>query len=306
MVRQWTNRNCICGVYQLAEVVWLKFKSALAKVLSLFALAVFLSSCNSFFYYPHPDIYTTPDKVTLSYREVTIPVDQDVTLKAWHIYGQNKLPAPVAVLQFHGNAENRSTHFFAVAWLAKAGADVVAVDYRGYDGSTGEPSRSGLVDDGVAALKWFEREFPNSRRYVIGQSLGGAVALPAIVKSGVKLDGVILESTFHSYRGIARIKLASRWLTWPFQWLPWIVLSGDEDPEDVASQLKIPALVFHDRHDPVVEYESGAILYAKLPAATTRVFVNDGNRHAAAFSKDRPDYRQETLRFLGMAAQNSR
>ena len=280
----------------------LRFEILLMNMLKFLACTFFLSTvsgCNHLFYFPHSKIYLTPDKAQLKYRDVSIKVDQDVTLKAWHISPDEPRVPKVAIMQFHGNAQNRSTHFLSVAWMAEQGIDVVTFDYRGYDGSTGTPSRSGLIDDGVAALKWFEREFPKTRKYVIGQSLGGAVAIPAIVKSGIHLDGLILESTFHSYRGIARLKLSSNWLTWPFQWLPWILLSGNENPIDAISELTTPVLVFHDRYDPVVDYESGALLYEKRPAATTRVFVNDGDRHAAAFSEDRPENRTAALKFIG-------
>ncbi len=242
----------------------------------------------------------TPDKVHLAYTEVMIPVNAKVTLNAWHIMPTAPKARLVAVMQFHGNAENRSTHFRSVAWLAEAGVDVVTFDYRGYDGSTGTPSRSGLIEDGVAALKWFEQKFPDHKRFVIGQSLGGAVSIPSIVKSGVKLDGIVLESTFHSYRGIARMKMASAWLFWPFQWLPWILLSGDEDPIDVASQIMVPVLGFHDRYDPVVPLEAGKLLYDALPDATTRILISDGNFHVGAFNEDRSDARQAVLKFIGL------
>lgn len=278
----------------------MKKTSNVIVLFNLFAACTQLVSCNHLFYHPHPKIYLTPEKVELLYEELTIPITEDVTLHGWHIKPAQKAPKPVTVLQFHGNAENRSTHFLSVAWLANYGADIIVFDYRGYNGSTGTPSRSGLVEDGIAMLKWFEKNYPSGRRFVIGQSLGGAVAVTALAKSNAKIDGLILESTFHSYRGVARMKLSSFWLLWPFQWLPWILLSGDEDPIDYTSQISTPILAFHDRHDPVVPFEAGEKLYKKFHERQLTLFTMDGSLHTGAFIEDREESRKRALTFLGL------
>jgi hypothetical protein len=259
-----------------------------------------VTSCNHLFYHPHANIYLTPKKIDLEYLETTVPSSDGVQLQAWKIPAENPPKHKTAIIQFHGNAENRSTHFLSVAWLAPRGVDVVVFDYRGYDGSTGTPSRHGVVEDGVAMLKWFQREYPNSRRFVIGQSLGGAVAITSLAKSGAKIDGLILESTFSSYRGVARQVLARHWLTWPFQWLPWILLSGDEDPEDYINQIKVPILAYHDRRDPVVPYAAGESLYQKLPSDQITLRSFDGNKHTQAFASDRKDEIDALLKFLNV------
>lgn len=240
----------------------------------------------------------TPEKLELAYSEVTVPSTDGVQLKAWKIPAEKPSKSKIAVLQFHGNAENRSTHFLSVAWLAKEGVDVVAFDYRGYNGSSGEPSRKGLVDDGKAMLQWFEKQYPDSKRYIIGQSLGGAVAITALAKSQVNVNGLILESTFASYRGIARTILARTWIFWPFQWLPWLVLSGDEDPEDYVGEIKVPILVYHDRHDPVVPFEAGEKLYEKIPKSQLSFRPFDGNKHTHAFASDRESEIRALLQFI--------
>jgi fermentation-respiration switch protein FrsA (DUF1100 family) len=265
-------------------------------------LLILSSGCNHLFYYPHKDIYLTPDAAKLNYSEVTIPSGAE-TLRGWHIKASGKAQR-VAIIQFHGNAENRSTHFLSVAWMAQRGVDVIVFDYRGYDGSTGKPSRQGLVEDGVAALSWFEKAFPQHRRFVVAQSLGGAVAIPALARSTGTFDGLILESTFASYRGIARRKLAGVWLTWPFQWLPWLVLSGDENPVDFAADVKLPVLAFHDKLDPVVPYESGQELYEAFPPGKIRVVASDGSAHTGAFMETRMPNREIAMDFMGMKPQD--
>ncbi len=270
------------------------------KAISTVTLSIFLASCNHLFYFPHKEIYVTPDHFNLEYRELAISgKDPDIILHGWHIRPLSP-SRDIVVLQLHGNAENRSTHFFSVAWLTKHGVDIVALDYRGYNGSSGVPSRAGLVADVMAAIEWLAREFPRHRRFIIGQSLGGAVAIPALVRTDIRIDGFVIESAFHSYRGIGRMKLAEVWLTWPLQWLPWLLLSGDFDPIEDASKINTPVLAFHDRRDHVVPLRSGQLLYDAIPAEYRNVTISEGDRHVGAFTEDRGENRHRLLRFLGL------
>ena len=268
------------------------------QVLLLLGALLANTSCNHVFYQPHSNIYATPKNINLTFEEAPVQSSDGVILKAWKIHAVNPQKKRTAIIQFHGNAENRSTHFLSVAWLAGQGVDVITFDYRGYDGSTGSPSRSGLIDDGVAILRWFEQEYETSRRFVIGQSLGGAVAVTALAKSDVKIDGLVLESTFASYRGVARSILSRYWILWPFQWLPWILLSGDEDPEDYIKGLKIPILAFHDRDDRVVPYEAGLRLYRKIPPEQLTMRSFDGNQHSRAFATERDEELRALMKFI--------
>lgn len=55
---------------------------------------------------------------------------------------------------------------------------VIALDYRGFGDSTGEPSEKGLVKDVIFLYQWLKSQNPNVKRriYLWGHSLGSAVA----------------------------------------------------------------------------------------------------------------------------------
>ena len=272
------------------------------KILVTVLLLTTLSGCNSLYYFPQKELIYHPTDVKLQYSEEVIETTDHQQLHAWKIPATTD-PKNIVVLQFHGNAENRSTHFVSAAWLAFHGVDVVTFDYRGYDGSSGEPSRQGLVIDGLAMIDWLESHYPKHKRFVLAQSLGGAVAIAALAKPGEqeKISGLVLESTFHSYRGLARMKFASSWLLWTFQWLPYILLSGDENAIDAAPQLHLPILAFHAKDDPVVTIKSGQILYDEL-AKTSKVqmYELEGDRHVGAFADPEGMPRQKMFEFLGL------
>jgi alpha/beta superfamily hydrolase len=45
---------------------------------------------------------------------------------------------------------------------------VLAIDYRGYGGSTGSPKEAGITLDARAAYDWIRREAPQSKIAVFG------------------------------------------------------------------------------------------------------------------------------------------
>ena len=138
------------------------------------------------------------------------------------------------MLFLHGNAENISTHFFNVAWMPAEGFNVLALDYRGYGASAGSPSLPGVQLDIDAALSaLLARPDVDPRRIVLfGQSLGGALAIHYAARGAHRgaLRAVISDSAFADYRLIVSEKLASFFLTWPFQWLPALTVDNDYSP----------------------------------------------------------------------------
>ncbi|MBI1860969.1 MAG: alpha/beta fold hydrolase [Deltaproteobacteria bacterium] len=201
------------------------------------------------------------------------------------------------IVQFHGNAANLTAHAPAVSWLAGEGYDVVAFDYRGYGLSSGTPTREGLVQDGAAVLKYFVDHIPECPRHiVIGQSLGGAVSGPSIVHSGVTVDALVLDSTFPSYRRIARQKLGSLWPTWLFQWPLSFLVSDSEALEDYFDRLTMPVVVLAGDRDKVVPKTWSEEIFEKLPAGRKQLWVQTGIGHTQSLTV--PSVRKRLLRFL--------
>ncbi len=78
---------------------------------------------------------------------------------------------------------------------------LLTIDYRGFGKSTGSPSESGLIYDGVAVVNWAMNvaRVPSNRIVVMGQSLGTAVTSAVaehFATRGVEFAGVILIAGF--------------------------------------------------------------------------------------------------------------
>ncbi|PPQ68412.1 hypothetical protein CVT26_006084 [Gymnopilus dilepis] len=109
------------------------------------------------------------------------------------------------ILFFHGNAATRAfsarvQHY--QAFSTRLGANVLAVDYRGFADSSGTPSEKGLVTDAQAAFDWLVAHGKKPEEIlVIGHSLGTGVSgqLGAkLARDGVKCKGIVLLSPFSS------------------------------------------------------------------------------------------------------------
>jgi pimeloyl-ACP methyl ester carboxylesterase len=65
------------------------------------------------------------------------------------------------------------------------------------------PNEEGIINDGVLAMKYLAKIYEH-RIYVQGRSMGGAVATGIVQRLGksFKIEGLILQNTFTSVRGI--------------------------------------------------------------------------------------------------------
>ncbi|MEZ5862599.1 MAG: alpha/beta fold hydrolase [Geminicoccaceae bacterium] len=265
---------------------------ARARLLAALALLLALGACTGLFFQPMKQHVFDPASIGFTYRDVDFAAADGTALHGWYFPAEGEPSG--SILFLHGNAENISTHFANVAWLAKSGFAVLVFDYRGYGRSAGSPDLDGLHQDVAAAMEALLRqpETDPDRIAVIGQSLGGALALTAMAASPMKdrLRAVIIEGAFSGYRDIAREKLAGFWLTWPLQQpLGWTIDDRYHPLEAAARIRPVPLLVILDEADTIIPPHHGEALFAaagepktlwRLPGTGhIQAFATVGNRH---------------------------
>jgi fermentation-respiration switch protein FrsA (DUF1100 family) len=203
------------------------------------------------------------------------------------------------VLFLHGNAENISTHLAAVYWLPARGFNALLLDYSGYGASEGAPSLAGLQEDIAAAMRWLTAApaIDPGRLVVFGQSLGAAAAITFVARSPHRryVRALIADSAFASYRGIVREKLASFWLTWPFQWLAWSVPDDLSPLAAIADVSPIPLLLVHGERDTIVPVAHARRLYAAAREPKALWLVEHAG-HIGAFGSE--VWRERLVRWL--------
>ena len=234
-----------------------------ARPAAVFA-GLLVTGCTAVFFQPHRVQVHTPDQAGLAYEGVHFKARDGVELYGWFMPA--KIPALGTVLQLHGNAENISTHFASLAWMPARGFNVFIFDYRGYGASEGTPSLEGAQLDIDAALQALlaRNDIDRTRIVMYGQSLGGALAAYYVAHSSRReaIRAVVIESAFSDYVDIAREKFADHWITWPFQWIPYLSVDDRFSPLPAIAKISpIPLLILHGDQDRTVPMRHGKILY---------------------------------------------
>jgi len=113
------------------------------------------------------------------------------------------------ILFLHGNALTRATSLRIPVYQgfsSRLGANVLAIDYRGFADSTGQPSEAGLLSDARSAFDWLVAHGKRAEDIlIVGHSLGTGVSglLGAELSSeGINCRGIVLLSSFTSIREV--------------------------------------------------------------------------------------------------------
>ncbi len=150
---------------------------------------------------------------------------------------------PPVVLYFGGNAEEATSHLRDAARFYGPRA-VLAVNYRGYGQSQGQPGEAALVADALAIHDWaVARGDLDGRRVALhGRSLGSGVAVALANARPVK--AIVLTSPFDSLVAVARTH---------YPWAPaGLLLRHRFDSLALAPAMRAPLLAIVATGDTVV------------------------------------------------------
>jgi pimeloyl-ACP methyl ester carboxylesterase len=221
-------------------------------------------------YFPSGEIYQTPADAGLEFRDVPVQTEDGQCLGAWWVAGR---PPSIGHMLFcHGNGGNIADRVRNAALLSAAGFDILLFDYRGYGTSTGKPDEQGTYRDARAARGALlaQREVNADRIFLLGESLGGAVALKMAVEAPPR--GLILQSTFTSIRDLARYH-------YPF--IPPPVVPDVYPGMPRVAALRSPLLLLHGDRDRTVPLVYGQQLFDAAPQPK-RLHVFRGLDHDVA------------------------
>lgn len=239
-------------------------------LLAALGITLPFSACSHLVYQPSKAQFSQPKQAQIDYEEVEFLSRDGIRLTGWFFPAKGssqRKPAPT-VIQFHGNAENMTSHFFSLFWLTEAGYNLFVFDYRGYGRSDGTPNQAGVYLDAVSAIEYIQSRMPAQKNkadiVLYGQSLGGAVLARAIegVRDRSRLSAVIIECSFHSYREIAQDVLSRFWMTYLFQPLAHVLISDEYSPERSFEKISpIPLLIIHGEKDRMVPSSFGKKIF---------------------------------------------
>ena len=252
-----------------------------------------------------------------SVQEISFKTADGLTLHGWHFLrtGQAcETPGecqqvldrgkPV-VLFFHGNGGDRRGRVTYYQILNGAGADVFAIDYRGYGENPGDPTEAGLAEDARGLWKYAteERGVSPERIVLFGESLGGGVAVrlaAEVCRAGTPPAGLIVRSSFSSLTETA----GSHYPWLPVGWLMW-----DRFPSaDCIGDVSCPILMIHGNKDRIVPYELGQKLFAAAPDRSENQFAKQfvtlsGADHNGVLSSHQREFTEAIDQFMAKLSQ---
>lgn len=257
------------------------------------------SSCSSLFYQPSKENFHDPKKFRLVYEDVYLKSKNDSLLHGWFFPVDSKTTELGTVVQFHGNAENISTHFLSLVWIVRYGYNLFIFDYQGYGQSQGVPNQAKINEDALTALEYIIKRNSKLKLIAYGQSLGGTILLKALddFSDKKKIDAVVIDSSFSSYQEIGKEKLSMTWITFLFQPLAYILISDRYAPKRIYNISPIPLLVIHGDNDSVVPIHHGKNIFnlAKEPKWFWHI---KGGKHIDSMTSHNGIYRDKLLNFF--------
>ena len=235
---------------------------AAAYVLTLAGLAVFQRRLQ---YFPDRRLTDLAQTGMSGGEELRLTTADGETLVAWHFPA--KVGRPL-ILYFHGNAGALVDRVPRFRMFTAHGYGLLAVSYRGYGGSTGLPTQSGLMQDGEAAYREARaRGYDGDRIILMGASLGTGVAIALAATH--EAAALVLEAPY-----LSALDVASRhYGIFPVRWLMLDQFRSDFAIRDVH----VPVLMVHGEEDNVIPISSAKRLFELANEPKTFVSVPGGN-----------------------------
>ena len=167
----------------------------------------------------------------------------------WHVPAK---PGHAVVVYFPGNADLLAGRVSRFRGITCDGTGLVALSYRGYAGSSGEPSEAGLLQDAASVYAFTSARYKPDRIVVWGFSLGTGVAVALAAERPVRQ--LILEAPYTSTADVA----ASMFWYMPVR----LVMRDQFRSDERIARVNAPLLIMHGSNDPAIPIVFGERLFA--------------------------------------------
>jgi len=237
--------------------------------------------------------------------------------------------ARARVLIVHGLSEHSARHLNTVGALTRAGYDVVRFDLRGCGKSGGERQwveRFGdYVEDVSKVVNWIETQ-PGLPLYLLGHSMGGAIAIHFAASYGKYLSGLIVSAPAFRIGEVSPLKIAvgrvlekvvphlripksmdsgfisrdpvaveaykNDPLTCHFNTLRQgkEILDGFEAVGERVKKIDLPIVLFHGSADRIVRLEGSFEILQTVPSKDKNLFILPGGFHEPHNDIEKEEY----------------
>jgi len=219
-----------------------------------------------------------------AHKDIMIPLEAEIAVGArFHLTDKSASN----ILFFHGNGEIVADYDEFGRILNQVGINFLAVDYRGYGRSTGQPTVTAMMRDCHMIFDyvktWLDKNDYPGPLVLMGRSLGSASVLELAMHYAAGIDGLIVESGF-AYAGplLALLGIA-------------IAEIGFEEAKGFRNIDKIhtfgkPTLIIHAERDHIIPFSDGEALFEACPATDKTLLKISGANHNDIFMHGFKDY----------------
>ncbi len=233
-------------------------------------LALDRPEINSLIFYPRPDSGSLPPAGA---EDLLFPVATGIAIGARFYLSE---PSGPHLLFFHGNGEITSDYDDAGPLYQQLGLSLLAMDYRGYGKSQGNPTVGTLLSDALKCFDLIYDQIREQQRFgpivIMGRSLGSAPAIEVASKRMDKIAGLIIESGFAQSLPLLEL------MGIPVDGL------GIKEEDGFQNTLKIsqvtkPTFILHAQFDELIPLHQADILLEHSRARRKEMVVIPGAGH---------------------------
>lgn len=224
-------------------------------------VVAYVSSCSSLFVFQRSLIYSPQQREFDSGHTTKLLVPGAELKISVRPYAGAK-----ALLYLGGNAEDVSANLRSFSDVLPDYA-LYLLHYRGFGGSSGQPSEEDLYSDALAVFDKIHAEHANV--VVVGRSLGSGVAIR--LASTRPVSRLVLVTPFDSLQELA-VQL------FPYYPVRWLLLDKFESWR-YAPRVTAPTVILAAEHDEVIPRSSTELLYSRFAAGVASYKVIAGVGH---------------------------
>jgi fermentation-respiration switch protein FrsA (DUF1100 family) len=247
-------------------------------ILPCLAVAAYIGLCLLFFLHQRAFQYgpggerTTPAQAGLTgVTAIDVMTEDGERLDAW--WAPPPRTGGGIVLFLHGTPGTLRDTAWILADLQAAGLGAMAIDYRGYGGSSGVPTEAGVRLDVRAAFDRLRTTAPGSRIAVFAESFGTGPAVSLARDRPVA--GLLLNAPYASVRRLYEL----RGPPLPYRWL----MHDQYDSEALIGGVTAPILILHLTSDPIIPVGEARRLFAAAREPKTMIEI-EGDGHLDAYT----------------------
>lgn len=219
-------------------------------------------------YFPDTTYFTPKTAGLTGVSEEVLQTPDGARVLAWYAPAK---PGQPTLLYFHGNAGSLETRIERIRKYMARGLGVFMMTYRGFGGSSGEPSEAANVADAKLAYDMLTERLGIAPVDIIvyGESLGTSVAVQ--VAGAREVAGIVLDAPYTSMVDLAALH---------HPWIPgrWFMTDRYETRRHIKA-VTAPLLILHGEIDDIVPVTMGREIF-NLANAPKTIKTFQGAGHA--------------------------